>query len=145
VISTAIVTPETARGISEVIKIIDDLGATDVPPAELDKAKQNMIRALPAQFDTNSATVDAFVDLVMHGLPDSWYTRYAAGVRKVTARDVKAVARAVVPSKKLVFAVVGDMTKVRADLDKLGLGEAALHDLHGMPQATTPPPALPKK
>ncbi len=133
VIASAIVTPETARGLSEIIKLVDDLATTDVPAEELEKAKQNMIRALPSHFDTNSSTVDAFVELVRHGLPDDWYTRYASSVRKVTARDVKSVARTVVPSKRLVFAVVGDMTKVRADLDKLGLGEPALHDLYGMP------------
>lgn len=134
-ISTAIVTPETPRGVSEIIKIVDTLGTTDVPAEELDKAKQNLIRALPARFDTNSATVFAFVELVQNGLPDTWWQTYAANVRRVTARDVKTVARTLFASKKLVFAVVGDMSKVRSGLDQLGLGEPALHDLYGMPIA----------
>jgi hypothetical protein len=32
------------------------------------------------------------------------------------------VAKAVIPSSRLVFAIVGDMAKVRADVDKLQLG-----------------------
>jgi predicted Zn-dependent peptidase len=115
------------------MKIVDDLAATDVPAAELDKAKQNLIRALPGMFETNSATVDAYTNLVLHGLPDTWYATYADNIRKVKAADVKAVAKAVVPSKKLVVSVVGDMSKIKADLDKLGLGEAAPHDLYGTP------------
>jgi len=133
VIGSAIVTAETAKGLTEVMKIVDDLAATDVPAAELDKAKQNLIRALPGMFETNSATVDAYTNLVLHGLPDTWYATYADNIRKVKAADVKAVAKAVVPSKKLVVSVVGDMSKIKADLDKLGLGEAAPHDLYGTP------------
>ena len=132
VIATAIVTPETGKGVSEIIKIVDDLATNDVPAAELDKSKQNMIRALPSLFETNAATAGAFASLALHNLPDDWYARYADSVRKVTAKDVKAVAKALVPSNKLVFAVVGDLAKVRGDLDKLGLGAAALHDQYGM-------------
>ncbi len=132
-IGTAIVTAATAQGITETLKLVEDLTTTDVPAAELEKSKQNMIRALPARFDTNAGTASAFADLVLQGLPDDWYARYSAGVRKVTAKDVKAAAKALVPSKQLVISIVGDMSKVRAELDKLGLGEPAMFDLYGMP------------
>src|SRR5690606_1931308 len=59
-IATAIVTPETARGLGEIFKILDDLATKDVPAEELEKSKQNLIRALPAQFSTNAATAGAF-------------------------------------------------------------------------------------
>lgn len=133
VIATAIVTPATGQGLQETLKMIDDLATTDIPAEELEKAKQNMIRALPQQFETNSGTVDAFVSLVAHGLPDTWFATYADNVRRVKAADVKAVAKAVVPSKKLVVSIVGDLSKVKADVDKLGLGDAQLHDLYGVP------------
>jgi predicted Zn-dependent peptidase len=136
-ISTAIVTAETAHGIDETIKILDDLATNDVPAAELEKSKQNMIRALPASFATNAGTAGTLADLALHGLPDDYYAHYADAVRKVTAKDVKAVAKAAIPSGKMVISIVGDMAKIRADLDKLKLGEPAMHDLYGMPIATT--------
>jgi zinc protease len=132
-ISSALVTAETAHGLAETIKIVDDLAAIDVPATELDKSKQNLIRALPAQFETNAATTGAFAELALHGLPDSWYARYSDQIRKVTAKDVRAVAKTGIPTKQMVFAVVGDMAKVRADLDKLNLGEAEARDVYGMP------------
>ena len=135
-IGTAIVTPETAHGITEAIKILDDFAANDVPAAELEKSKQNMIRALPAMFDTNAATAGAFADLALHGLPDDWYAHYADAVRKVSAAEVKTVAKSAIPSGKMVIAVVGDMAKIRADLDKLKLGSVAMHDLYGVPLPT---------
>ena len=135
VIATAIVTPSTGQGISETLKMVDELATKDVPAEELDKSKQNLIRALPARFGTNSSTADAFAELALFGLPDNWYTRYSDSIRKITAKDVKAIAKAVAPAPKLVVSVVGDMSKVRADLDKLGLGEPAMYDLYGMPLA----------
>ncbi len=133
VIGTAIVTAATAQGITETLKLVEDLTTTDVPAAELEKSKQNMIRALPAKFDTNAGTAGAFAELVLQGLPDDWFVRYSDGVRKVTAKDIKAVAKSLVPTKQLVISIVGDMSKVRTELDKLGLGEPAMFDLYGMP------------
>jgi zinc protease len=133
VISTAIVTPETGKGLSEIIKILDDLASTDLPAEELDKSKQNLIRALPSMFGTNASTAGAFADLAIFGLPDNWYASYAANVRRVTAKDVKTAAKTLIPSKNMVIAIVGDMTKIKADLDKLNLGEAVMHDLYGIP------------
>jgi len=133
VISTAIVTPATGQGIGKVLEILDDLASNELSAEELDKSKRNLILALPAEFGTNAATAGAFAELVLHGLPDDWYAHYADGVRKVTAKDVKAAAGGIVPAKKMVISIVGDMAKVRGDLDKLGLGEAAMHDLYGMP------------
>ena len=133
VIGTAIVSKATGQGVSEILSMVDALTTTDIPAAELDKSKQNMIRALPAKFATNAATAGTLADLALQGLPDDWYARYAAGVRKVTAKDVRTVARTLVPKKQLVISIVGDLGKVRSDLDKLGLGDPAMFDPYGLP------------
>lgn len=135
VIGTAIVSPETGTGLAETFKILDDVAATDIPAEELEKAKQNLIRALPAQFGTNAAVAGAFADLVLYGLPDTWYASYAANVKKVTAKDVKAIAKTVTPSKKMVVSIVGDMAKIKDAIAKLGLGDPDMRDLYGMPAA----------
>ncbi len=135
VISTAIQTPSTGQGLGEIVKMLDDLATTDVPAAELEKSKQNLIRALPAQFGTNGATAAAFADVVLYGLPDNWYGSYAANVRKVKAKDVKAAVKSVVPSKNVVISIVGDVSKIRPEIDKLNLGEPAMFDLYGAPLA----------
>lgn len=132
VISTAIVTKATAQGVDETLKMVDALATTEVPLMELEKSKQNLVRALPARFETNGGVAGQFAELALFGLPDDWYAHYADAVRKVTAKDVLAVAKATVPAKQLVISIVGDMGKVRADLDKLGLGTAATRDPYGM-------------
>ena len=54
-------------------------------------------------------------------------------IRKITANDVKTIAKTLIPAKNMVISIVGDMAKVRTDLDKLNLGEPVMHDLYGMP------------
>lgn len=133
IIATAIVTPETATGLTEIMKMLDTLASEDVPAEELEKSKQNLIRALPSSFGTNAATAGTFADLALHGLPDDYYATYADNIAKVTAADVKSVAANVTPSKNMVISIVGDMSKIREGVDKLGFGEAMMHDLYGMP------------
>jgi zinc protease len=128
-IGVAIATPETAIGLAEILAIVDDLSTRDAPAGELEKAKQNLVRALPEKFATNAATADAFADLAQLGLPDDTYAHFADGIRKVTAADVRACAQALLPPGKLVFAIVGDLAKIRGSLAKLGLGPPARYDL----------------
>jgi zinc protease len=134
-IGTALVTEATGQGISETLAIVRDLAVRDVPRAELEKSKQNMIRALPSEFETNLATTGALATLVQLELPLDWYVGYAAAVRRVTAREVRVAAAELLPTSKLVVAVVGDLARIRAALDPLGLWAPVLHDAYGLPQA----------
>jgi hypothetical protein len=52
----------------------------------------------------------------------------------VTAKDVREVAKAFLPSTKMTFAIVGDWKKIKPGVDKLGLGDAVLHDPGGLPK-----------
>ena len=133
VIGTALFTPKTAPGIKETLTIVSDLATKDVPEEELRKAKQNLIRALPASFETNASVANVFAELALHRLPDDWYERFSAEIRRVTAKDVKAMAREVAPAQKLVVVVVGDLKAVQPELEKLGLGAPKLHDPEGVP------------
>ena len=82
VLDVAIDTPETARGIQTLIAMYGDLSKTPVPAAELEKAKQNLIRALPLKFDTNAETATMFAELAIHGVPDAFYASYVTNVGK---------------------------------------------------------------
>jgi zinc protease len=123
-VSTAVDTPATSAAIAEIVKQVGDLSTTDVTGEELDRAKQNLIRALPTTFATNASTAAAFAELALYGLPDDWYARYADNVRKVTAKDLRALAKSTLPADKLVISVVGD-------LGKANLADAEIRDAYG--------------
>lgn len=114
-IGTAIEAAQTASGVVEIFAILRDLASRELPPDELEKTKQSLIRALPAELESNLATTTALASLVQLGLPPTWHATYAANLRKVTARQVRAAAASLLPVGKLVVAAVGD----RAALDAL--------------------------
>lgn len=132
-ISSGIFTPNTVDGLEEILRIVGELATADVGADELTKAKQNLILELPQRFQTNAGTAEAYLDLVAHGLPDTWYDGYAAKVAKITAKDVRAVAKTLIPTKSLVFVVVGDMAALRTGLEGLGLAGVLEFDPDGNP------------
>jgi zinc protease len=119
VISTALVTPHAVEGVAEILKIVDSLVGSDLPAAEVAKARSNVIRSLPAQFGTNADTAGSFASLVADGLPDDYFATYVARVQKVTGKDLQKVARELLPSGKLIVVVAGDAGVLRAGLEKL--------------------------
>ena len=109
------------------MQVIDDMAANGLPAPELTKAKLNLVRDLPDAFATNRETASAFGDLVRLGLPDDWYAGYGARLTAVGPADV----RGLLARKSVVFVVVGDLAKVRADVEALGLGKPEVYDLDG--------------
>jgi len=53
---------------------------------------------------------------------------------------VKAAARVMLPSGSMAVSIVGDVSRIQPELDKLGLGAPARYGLDG-----TPLPAAPKR
>ncbi len=137
VIGTALVTPHAVEGVAEILRIAGELVSADVPAAELAKRRSNLMRELPQRFATNAETAGAFATLVEVGLPDDYYAGYVARLKKVSAKDVRAVAKALVPTGKLIVVVVGDAAVVRAGLEKL-VGPASLMSPELTPVAPAP-------
>jgi zinc protease len=133
VISTALVTPHAVEGVAEVLKIVATLVDGDLPADELTKAQQNLIRDLPTSFATNRGMVASFAALVRLGLPDDHYAGYATRVQKVTAKQVRAVAKTLLGKGKLVIVVIGDAAVLRPGLEALGLGPVQLTSPEGKP------------
>jgi zinc protease len=130
VIATALVTPHAVEGVGEILRMVGELSTADVPEAELAKARSNVIRELPQEFATNEATASTFAWLVTNHLPDDYYVGYVTRIKKVTAKDVRALAKTLLPTGKLLVVVAGDGQTVRAGLEKLlGKAEAVSADL----------------
>ncbi len=131
-IASALVSPKTIEGMGEITGIVDALAKTAVPADELDKAKLNIVRAFPQQFETNEGIASAYAELAIFGLPDSWFASYVAAVRKVTAKDVQELAAALLPVGGMKVALVGDLKLLGPGLGKLGLGDAVEFDADGL-------------
>jgi predicted Zn-dependent peptidase len=122
-IGSSIFTPKTGPAIGEILKIVGAMAAKNIPAAELTRIKMNLVRELPQGFKSVEGVAGAFALLVEHGLPDSWYEGYAAAIGKVTAKEVRGLAKTLIPAGKMVVVIVGDVAAIKNDLAKLKLGK----------------------
>ena len=95
--------------------------------------------ALPAEFDTPSATLSAFQRLKFYGLPLDWYTDHQKRLRAVDIPAIRKAAEKHLRGKDFVVLVVGDANKVLPDLDAIateklfGGGGVVVLDTDGQP------------
>ncbi len=133
-ISSGVFTPVTGDSLAEIRTILTNLSTKTVPAPELSKAKQNLIRQLPADFDSNGDVAAAFADLARYELPDTWYDGFTAAVARVTAKDIRATAKKLIPEKKMTYIIVGDLSVISKALDTLKLGKPVTFDSDGAPK-----------
>jgi len=92
-----------------------------VTTEERDRTINGSIRELPGSFETGADVLRGMQQNDMYGRPDNYYETLASRYRSLTAADLDNAARQALDPAKLVWVVVGDASKVRPQLEKLGL------------------------
>lgn len=130
---SALATPKTPDGMRELLRIVGETTAAEIPAGELAASQQNLVRGLPLYFASNDDVADAFAGIVLVGLPDDWFEGYARRIREVTAESVQGAARRLVAAERLVAVVVGPMGRLAKPLARLGFGKPRRYDADGNP------------
>jgi len=112
----------TGDAMKEILEELRRLREEPVTAAELEDAKNALVLSLPADFATAGGIAARLADLALHGLLDDYWSRYAEAARKVTAEDVRRVARRYLDPARLTFVLVGDPAAVKPQLAALPLG-----------------------
>jgi len=107
-----------AEMIRETREFLTEKGVTD---AELSRNIASEVGALPGRFETSPAVLGAMQSNALFGRPDDYQETLAAIYNAQTAEALDAAARAAIAPDKFVWVVVGDASKVRAQLEPLGL------------------------
>jgi zinc protease len=126
-------TAVTKEAIVEFMKELNDI--RDRRPAtqkELDYNKQSLIRRYPAGFETVGAISNQLSNLVVYGLPDTYFNDYISRVNAVTLEDVNRVAKRYLDPSKMAIVIVGDRKTIEPGLKELGYGITVL-DTEGKP------------
>jgi zinc protease len=92
------------------------------PEVELENAKTNLIRKLPARFETANGTAHVLGSLSVMGLSLDEFATRQARVARVTAEDVRRVAGLYLRPELMRVIIVGDAAVIQKDLEKLELG-----------------------
>ncbi|CAN5644226.1 pitrilysin family protein [soil metagenome] len=88
---------------------------------EFDRTIAGATRQLAGSFETANAVLGAMQTNDLLRRPDDYYQTLAARLARFTRPELDAAARRVIDPSKLVWIVVGDASKVRPQLDSLGL------------------------
>jgi len=89
--------------------------------AEFDRAITGAVRALPGQFETGGAVLSAMQQNDLYRRPDDYYATLTGKLRTLTLAQLRRSITASVDPDRFVWVVVGDASKVRSQLDTLGL------------------------
>lgn len=110
--------PAVAALIGDTHDFLTDKGVTS---DELQRTINGSIRELPGSFETSGEVLSGMEQNDEYGRPDNYYETLASRYRSLTAAELDAVARRNIDPGKLVWVVVGDASKVKPQLDKLGI------------------------
>jgi predicted Zn-dependent peptidase len=121
-ISGGVQADRTGDSLAEMIRETKEfLTVKGVTPEELDRSIASQVGALPGQFETSPAVLGAMQGNALFGRPDNYQETLASMYRAQTTDSLDAAARAALDADKFVWVVVGDASKVRAQLETVGL------------------------
>jgi zinc protease len=113
-------TAVTKESVIEFMKELNGIrGSIPVTQQELDYSKQSLIRRYPGQFETNGQVANQLENLVVYGLPDSYFNEYIAKIQAVTLADVNRVANAYLNPDRMAILIVGDKAVVEPKLKEI--------------------------
>lgn len=114
-------TAVTKEAVYEVMKELQDIrGGRPITQKELDYNKQSLIRRYPGQFETIGAISGQLSNLVVYGLPDTYFNDYIGKINAVTLDDVNRVANKYLDPSKMAIVIVGDRKVIEGGLKELG-------------------------
>jgi zinc protease len=127
-------TDQTAPALRELVREYADLaGARPITQPELKAAQDNETLGLPGAFETIAQLSNGYATILQYRLPEDYYNTYTDKVLAVAPAGLNALAARTILPKQQLWIVVGDISKVEADVRALGLGEVRKIDADGNP------------
>ena len=97
------------------------LSTNGVTKDEFDSTVSDAIRSLPGNFETSGAVLGAMQQNDLYKRPDDYYASLPQKYRALSVAQLDAAARSAIDPAKFIWIVVGDASKVRPQLDSIGL------------------------
>ncbi|GAB3448143.1 insulinase family protein [Massilia solisilvae] len=125
-------TDKTRDALQELVKEYTGIaGAKPITAAELKAAQDNETLRLPGSFETTSQLAGAYQTILQYQLPEDYYNTLTEKALALTPEQANALAvRSVMPNR-LIWVVVGDLSKIEPGVRELNLGEVHQIDVDG--------------
>jgi zinc protease len=120
VLSAAVHTAATVDAIRDSLAELEGIRGSRPPTdAEIDLAKASLTRGFPRNFETAQQVARAIAQLILYGLPDSYFATFVPKVNSVTGVELVAAAARHLDPSKLTTLVVGDHSVIGSQLQTL--------------------------
>jgi zinc protease len=127
-------TDKTADALLELVKEYRNMaGGKPITAGELKDAQDNATLGLPGAFETSSQLSNAYSTILQYQLPENYYNTFTEKALSLTPEQANALAARSIMPDKLVWVVVGDMSKIEQSVRDLKLGEVRKIDVDGNP------------
>jgi zinc protease len=109
--SAGVQTDKTVEALKEFFKELDGIHQP-VPAEELSREKNLRALRFPGTFETTSGTASRLAELVIYGLPETFFVDYVPKIQGVTAADLQRAAAQYLQTNRFAVVVVGDLSKI---------------------------------
>lgn len=107
----------TRESVVEFLKEINGIrGGIPIGAAEIERARQAIIRGFPRRFETPEQIAAGLEAVVTYGLPDTYFNTYTQQVAAVTLDDVNRVAKQYLQPDRMAIVIVGDRASIEQPL-----------------------------
>ena len=125
---------KTAPAMQEMVKEFEAIRGTRPPSSdEYRKALEARTQKLPGYYETLGALLESMSGAIELGRPDDYLQRYPGLLRAVKQEEVARAAQAMFAPGEMIWLVVGDMQKLRPQIEALKLGAVQALDGEGLP------------
>jgi zinc protease len=114
-------TDKTSEALREFFNELDAIGKP-IPADELAKAKNYISFGFPSNFETIGDFSAQMEQLLVYGLPESYYADYVKNIQAVTADAVLKMAATYIQPQRFLVVVVGDRKVIEPGIRALNLG-----------------------
>ncbi len=121
----------TAAAVLDLMNQVRGMRAAAMGAEELQRVRNASLLSLPGEFDSNDAIAGRLASAWSRGEPADHYARWPGRVAAVDAAAAFEAAQTHVQPQAMTVIAVGDLAKIRAPLEALGLGAVEVRDLDG--------------
>jgi zinc protease len=98
---------------------------------ELTKNKKQQVLELAGTWETMGSVSGSISEIVRYGLPGDYFNTYTERMKSLELPDVKKATDIVLEPDKMIWVVVGDLSKIESGIRELNLGEVHYIDADG--------------
>jgi len=131
-LSAPVQTDKTSESIIEIRREIDDyLTSNPATAEEITKIKNQKVRSLSGQYETNASVSGAVAEMIIFDRPDDYVRTLKSRVEAQTDAGVRAAAVETLHPSQMTWVIIGDLQQIEAPIRELSLGEVHVLDADG--------------